>query len=424
MALEGGIGIIHRGLPIAAQARAIAQVKRSHGYVIERPLCLPEDTTIGDARAFIRQHNITGILIEAERGSNVLAGLLSHRDIPWLEGQEQHSVAEFMTPYAKLVTAAANVGVEEAESMMFRHRIEKLPLVDGQRRIVGLVTKKDLLFFRQRPFSSKDDKGRLLAGAAIGARGDYLERADELVNAGADILVVDIAHGDSDVMFRAVEGIRERFPEVQLVCGNVGTGEGAARMKDIGADAIKVGIGPGRGCRTRLETSAGVPQLQAIREAYKAVGETVPLIADGGIRHDKDIFLALVCGASTVMLGSALSGTDEAPGHLIEDPATHEKRKIYRGMTSPQSVFETLYDYQNEDAVDAALETPPEGQEMQVPYRGSVIAILARIRGHLRSAVSYAGARSLGEVRARVCAEPERYLIALSAAARAESYER
>ena len=184
------------------------------------------------------------------------------------------------------------------------------------------------------------------------------------------MLLIDIAHAHSEVMRRAVEAVRARFPEVELVCGNVATAEGAAFLRDLGADAIKVGVGPGRGCRTRLETGAGVPQLQAIREAWCAVEETVPIIADGGVREDKDVFLALVAGASAVMLGSLLSGTDEAPGQIIEDPGTGEKRKIYRGMTSPQAVFRALYDDEEPDAVEAALEVPAEGQEMQVPYRG------------------------------------------------------
>jgi IMP dehydrogenase len=185
-----------------------------------------------------------------------------------------------------------------------------------------------------------------------------------------------------------------------------------------------VGIGPGRGCRTRLETAAGVPQLQALREAWCAVGETVPIVADGGVKDDKDIFLALVCGASTVMLGSMLSGTDEAPGHVIMDPGTREKRKIYRGMTSPQAVFEALYDDESPEAAVVALDVPAEGQEMQVPYKGGVVDILHRLRGHLRSAVSYGGGHALSDVRARVLPDPLRYLIPLSEAARRESYER
>jgi IMP dehydrogenase len=236
-------------------------------------------------------------------------------------------------------------------------------------------------------------------------------------------MLIDIAHAHSRVMARAVAAFRARFPDVPLVCGNVGTAEGARYLADLGASAIQVGIGPGRGCRTRLETAAGVPQLQAVRECWLAVGDEIPIIADGGVKHDKDIFLAIAVGASTVMMGSALSGTDEAPGRVIVDPGTGQKRKIYRGMTSPQAVLETLYGAEEED-VEEALETPAEGQEVQVPYKGSVVDILERIRGHLRSSVSYAGNASLEEVRARIVREPEAYLIPLSEASRRESYER
>jgi IMP dehydrogenase len=424
MALEGGLGFIHRGLPIAGQAAEVARVKRTQGHVIDRPFCLARGSSVREARELARRHNVTGLLIEEAPGSGVLAGLLSNRDMPWSEAQDDRPVEEFMTPFARLVTGEPGTSVEDAERRMFAHRVEKLPLVDGDRRIRGLITKKDIFAARQRPYSTKDARGRLLVGAAIGARGDFIERAGELLGAGADALLIDIAHAHSEVMRRAVEEVRARFGGVELVCGNVATGEGAAFLRDLGADAIKVGVGPGRGCRTRLETGAGVPQLQAIREAWCAVEDAVPIIADGGVRDDKDVFLALVAGASVVMLGSMLSGTDEAPGQLIEDPGTGEKRKIYRGMTSPQAVFRALYDDEEPDAVEAALEVPAEGQEIQVPYRGSVVDILRRIRGHVRSAVSYGGAESLAQVRAKVLPDPLRYLVPLSSAARAESYER
>jgi len=424
MALEGGMGFVHRAMPVAAQADCVARVKRTHGYVVEQPLCLPRGTTIRAAREFIATHNITGILIEETRGSGILVGLLSNRDLPWTEGSGDHPVDEFMTPVEKLVTGSPDISLEEAQRRMFEHRIEKLPLVDPDRRIRGLIAKKDIILARQRPYSSKDSKGRLLVGAAIGARGDFLERAAELLHAGADAILIDVAHGHSEVMRRAVEAFRTRFGDAQLICGNVGTAAGAAFLRDLGVDGIKVGIGPGRGCRTRLETAAGVPQLQAVREAWCAVGEAVPIIADGGIRDDKDLFLALICGASTVMLGSMLSGTDEAPGSVIEDPGTGEKRKIYRGMTSPQAVFDALYSDETPESLELALDVPAEGQEVQLPYKGSVLSILHRIRGHLRSAVSYAGEGTLAAARAKVLPDPMRYLIPLSPAARAESYDR
>ncbi|MFQ5740413.1 MAG: IMP dehydrogenase [Acidobacteriota bacterium] len=423
MALEGGIGIIHRAMPIDAQTREVRRVKRSHGYIVENPLCLPRAATIREAREFIREHDITGILIEEEIGGKRLAGLLSNRDIPWIDGFEDQKVEDFMTPVQRLTTRPPGISVEAAEQIMYENRIEKLPLIDDNRRIQGLITKKDIILYRQRPYSSKDEKGRLLVGAAIGARGDYLERATDLIGAGVDILVIDIAHGHSEVMREAVENFRRRFGTRRLICGNVGTAAGALFLKEVGADAIKVGIGPGRGCRTRLETGAGVPQLQAIREAWCAVGESVPIVADGGITDDKDIFMALMVGASTVMLGSMLSATDQAPGRVFEDPKTHEKKKIYRGMTSPQAVLEALYGLEPE-AVTTALSTPAEGQEIQVPYKGSVVDILHRICGHLRSAVSYAGEDTLAEARKKIVQEAFKYLVPLSAASRQESYLR
>ncbi|HJS73005.1 MAG TPA: IMP dehydrogenase [Vicinamibacteria bacterium] len=424
MALEGGIGIVHRAMSIERQAEMVRRVKRSHSAVIESPLRLPRGVSIREAKSFAVRHHITAILIEETQGSGVLAGLLTNRDVPRRADLLDRPVDEFMTPFERLHVSPPGIGEDEAERLMFDKRIERLPLVDEARRIRGLITLRDILFFRNRPFSSKDGKGRLLVGAAIGARGDFLERAAALVEAEADLLVIDIAHAHSEVMEKAVAAARSRFETTPLLAGNVATYEGAKFLADCGVDAIKVGVGPGRGCRTRLETSAGVPQLQAIHEAYCAVEDRVPIVADGGISHDKDIFLALVAGASSVMLGSALSGTDESPGHLIEDPATHQKRKIYRGMTSPQAVFQSLDDATNGDEIASALATPAEGMEIQVAYKGSVVDVLRRIRGHLQSAVSYAGEGSLACARAKILQDPFRYLVPLSESSRRESYER
>ena len=424
MALEGGLGIVHRALSIEDQAREVERVKRSHGWMVENPLRLPRNATVREARETTRRHGVTGLLIEEEPGSGVLAGLLSKRDMPWIEGRDGDPVERHMTPFSKLHLGRPGMSPDEAVRILYEHRIEKLPVVDDARRILGLITKSDILLSRERPDSTKDGKGRLRVGAAVGARGDYLERADALLAAGADVLVVDIAHGHSEVMAEALRSLRTHCPRAELVAGNVGTSEGALFLRDLGAAAIKVGIGPGRGCRTRLETAAGVPQLQAIYEARLALGDSVPIIADGGMRHDKDIVLALLCGASSVMLGSMLSGTDEAPGHVIEDPATHEKHKVYRGMTSPQAVLATHYAAGEEEDLERALETPAEGQELQVPYRGSVRDVLHRVRGHLRSAVSYAGETSLEAARAVLLDRPETFLITLSAASRRESYDR
>ncbi len=424
MALEGGIGFIHRALSIEEQASQVRKVKRSHGYTVDEPLCLPPDATIAQARQFTREHDITGILIETDKDSRVLAGMLSNRDMPWMEGHEQKPVSEFMTPVEEMHVAPPDIGVQEAERIMFEHRIEKLPLVGRNNRIEGLITKKDIKLFRKRPYSSRDQNGSLRVGAAVGARGEYLERSRALIDAGVDVLMIDIAHGHSEVMESALEEFRAEYPDIPLICGNVGTAEGARFLAELGADAVKVGIGPGAGCRTRLETGAGVPQLQAVREVWCELEDEVPIIADGGIDDDKDVFLALACGASSVMLGSMLSGTDESPGHVIKDPATGEKKQIYRGMTSPQAVLDSHFSSETDDAVEDALDTPPEGQEMEVPYRGSVEDILHRIRGHVSSAVSYAGEKSLSSAREKIVRNPMDYLIPLSEASYRESYER
>ncbi len=424
MALEGGVGVIHRAMPIDRQADMVRRVKRSHGAVIETPWRLPRGTSVREARSFARRHSINAILIEESEGSGILAGLLTARDMPWFPGTEDRPVDSYMTPFERLVTRPPGISEDEAERLMFEHRVERLPLVDAQRGIRGLITLRDLMVFHRRPHTSKDRKGRLLVAAAIGARGDFLDRTAALLEAEVDALVVDIAHGHSQAMADAMSALRARFPEVPLICGNVATAEGACFLAERGADAVKVGVGPGRGCRTRLETAAGVPQLQAIREAWCAVGEGVPIVADGGVVEDKDIFLALICGASTVMLGSALSGTDESPGHVIEDPSSHQKRKIYRGMTSPQAVFESLYDGDQNGELEEAFATPAEGQETQVLYKGPVSDVLGRIRGHLQSAVSYAGETSLTAARAKIVPDPMGYLIPLSEASRRESFER
>jgi IMP dehydrogenase len=235
-----------------------------------------------------------------------------------------------------------------------------------------------------------------------------------------DVLLLDVAHADSATVADAVGEIRKHVAKVPLVVGNVATAEAARRLADLGVDAIKVGVGPGRGCRTRLETGAGVPQLQAVREAHLATEGRVPIIADGGVRDDKDLFLAIACGASTVMLGSLLSGTDEAPGMLVEDPATRQKMKLYRGMTSPEAVV----DGTEADELAEALRTPAEGQSVRVPYVGSVVGILARMRGHLQSAVSYAGEATLRAAHEKIAREPGRYLVPLSEASRRESFVR
>jgi IMP dehydrogenase len=420
LALEGAIGFLHRNASIAEQAARVRYVKTRHSYVIERPVLLERTATIAEARLAMRKHNASSFMIEEVAGSGRLAGILSHRDMPLDAASDARPVSDFMTPRQRLVTRPPSVSLEEAERAMFEHRVEKLPLVDEQGRLRGLVTMRDLKLYKQKPHSTKDARGRLRVGAAVGATGDFQERAAALVEQEVDVVLLDVAHADSDLVARAAGALRAAIGGVPLVVGNVATAEGARRLLDLGADAIKVGVGPGRGCRTRLETGAGVPQLQAVREAYLATGGRVPIVADGGVRDDKDLFLAVACGASTVMLGSLLSGTDEAPGMVVEDPATRQKVKLYRGMTSPEAVA----DGAEGDELAEALRTPAEGQSVRVPYVGSVVGILARVRGHLQSAVSYAGESSLRAAHEKIAGDPTRFLVPLSEASRRESFVR
>jgi IMP dehydrogenase len=420
LALEGGIGFLHRNASIAGQCERVRYVKTRHSHVIDQPLLLERTATIAEARQLIRKHNASSFLIEEVKGSGRLAGILSHRDMPLDDASDERPVSDFMTPRQRLVTRPPSVSLEEAERAMFEHRVEKLPLLDEQGHVHGLVTMRDLKLYKQKPRSTKDARGRLRVGAAVGATGDFLERAQALVAQEVDVLLLDVAHADSGTVAAAVAELRRRVDKVPLVVGNVATAEAARRLVDLGVDAIKVGVGPGRGCRTRLETGAGVPQLQAVREAFVATEGRVPIVADGGIRDDKDLFLAIACGASTVMLGSLLSGTDEAPGLLVEDPSTRQKMKLYRGMTSPEAVVEGT----EADELAEALRTPAEGQSVRVPYVGSVVGILARMRGHLQSAVSYAGETNLRAAHDKISSDPCRYLVPLSEASRRESFVR
>jgi IMP dehydrogenase len=421
LALEGGLGFLHRNCGVQEQAQRVRYVKTRHSYVIEHPVVLERTATLAQARQVIRAHNASGILIEESKGSGLLAGILSHRDMPLDRNGDGRLVSELMTPRPRLVTRSLSVTIDEAEQVMFDHRVEKLPLVDEQNHIRGLITMRDLKLYKQKPHSSKDGRGRLRVGGAIGATGDYLERAEAMLAQEVDCVLLDVAHADSEVVERAVRAFRDRFKGVPLVVGNVATADAARRLAELGADAVKVGVGPGRGCRTRLETAAGVPQLQAVREAWLGTEGRVPIIADGGIQNDKDIFLAIACGASVVMLGSMLAGTDESPGVIVEDPATRQKVKLYRGMTSPEAVTEGVDDA---ELVAEALRTPAEGQSLRVPYVGSVVGILARIRGHLQSAVSYAGERDLAAAHRKIAEDPASFLVPLSEASRRESFVR
>jgi IMP dehydrogenase len=338
-----------------------------------------------------------------------------------------------MTPAGRLVVHEGPVGLDEAERVMVERKIKKLPLVDRDGHLIGLVTAKDILKQRRLPFATRDAQGRLRVGAAIGATGDYLERAAALIAAGADLIVIDIAHGHSVVMERALEQFRKRFPDTELVAGNVGTAEGARFLADRGVNGIKVGIGPGGGCTTRLTTSFGVPQAQALVECRIGLGADagrIPIVADGGVRRDGALVQALLFGGDTVMLGSAFAGTRETPGEVVQkavlipesQKAVKIPFKVLRGMASIEAIKDRL-DLEDAGAADLSA-IGAEGFEVSVPERGSVRPIVREMIKHLCSAISYGGASSLAELKARFLAEPARYVVRLSASARRESYER
>jgi IMP dehydrogenase len=400
LARMGGIGIIHRFLPIARQVAEVAAVKRSEAWVIDQPWTLAPTATVGEARERMAAHGVGGLPIVEADGR--LVGLVTTRDLLFAPDPTA-PVATRMTPRERLVTAPAHTDLESARALLDRHRLEKLPLVDASGRLAGLITTKDIVASLRFPHATKDDRGRLRVGAAIGVVGDYLERAAALVEAGADVLVLDIAHGHAEHALRAIAAVRRRLGEIDLIAGNVATAEGARDLADAGADAVKVGVGPGSICITRLVAGVGVPQLTAVLDCARALeGRGVPLIADGGIRRSGDIVKALAAGAATVMLGNLLAGTTESPGVTIRRGGG--KYKVTRGMASVEAA---MHRQAREDPErgwaeweDDLAEVVPEGVEAAVPYRGDASEVIVQLVGGLRSGLSYCNARTLAELRA------------------------
>jgi IMP dehydrogenase len=429
LAEEGGIGFIDRGFrsgDIEPQVTEVSAVKRTQHGVIADPHTIAADRTIADALRIMEQTRV-GTLAVVDTGHHLL-GLLTQRDVRFIGGDVR--VSERMTPFDRLVVHTGAISLEAAERVMADRKIKKLPLVSADRTLLGLITSRDLVTHRRLPFATRDDQGRLRVGAAIGATGDYLERAAELTRAGADLIVIDIAHGHSVVMERAIEQVRKACGAIELVAGNVGTAEGARFLLERGVNGIKVGIGPGGGCTTRMSTNFGVPQLSALVECRMAVADRVPLIADGGVRRDGSIVLALLCGGETVMLGSALAGTQETPGDVVLKPVLMPESqkivqvpfKVFRGMASIGAVRDRL---DLEDADPRELEAiGAEGLEVSVPARGSARTVIQDMIKHVCSAVSYGGALTLDDLRRKFRADPGRYLIKLSTSARRESFDR
>ncbi|HEV2439008.1 MAG TPA: IMP dehydrogenase [bacterium] len=394
MAREGGIGIIHRFLPVEEHVGEVRRVKRAESVVIDAPYTLGLDATVGQAAAFMNEHGSAGILV-IDRERRVL-GIVTARDVLFEEGAADRPITLVMTPRERLITAPAGTPVEEAKQILHRHRIEKLPLVDPSGRLVGLISSRDIQSRLRHPQATKDARGRLRVGAAIGVRGDYLERAEALAAAEVDVLVVDIAHGHSDLSFATIDAVRKRCGNVPLIAGNVATAEGARDLIARGVDGVKVGVGPGSTCTTRVVTGAGVPQLTAILECAQAAdGSGVPVIGDGGIRGSGDLVKALAAGAATVMLGNLLAGTEESPGASVT--RNGRQFKLYRGMASLWASAERRDMPQDDDLLS---EIVPEGVEALVPYRGRTASVLSQLVGGLRSGMSYCGATTVAELRA------------------------
>jgi IMP dehydrogenase len=428
---EGGIGIIDRGFrpgEIEPQVREVGIVKRTQHGVITDPWSIAPGAPLDEAAALMARSRVGTLVVVDEHRR--LAGLLTERDMRFVNRRGSR-VSDRMTPVGALVVHEGPLEPEAAERIMIDRKVKKLPLVDASGVLVGLITARDLLKHRRMPFATRDGRGRLRVGAAIGATGDYLERAAELIRADVDVLVIDIAHGHSVVMERAIAEFRKRFGDAEMVAGNVATADGARFLVDAGADGVKVGIGPGGGCTTRMTTSFGVPQLQALVECRLAVaGSDVAVIADGGIKRHGSLVEALLFGGDCTMLGSAFAGTEEAPGEVVHKsvvlPESHKTVKVpfkvLRGMASLEAIRDRL---DVEDADKVELEAiGAEGMEISVPARGSARTIVRDMIKHVCSSISYGGASSLAELRANFWADPETFLIRQSPSARRESYER
>lgn len=394
LAREGGIGIIHRFMTIEDQVDEVLKVKRSESVIIEQPYTIRPDMMIHDAKSMMREYGVSGLLVEDD--GEKLAGIITRRDITF-EKNLKNKVSALMSK--DVITAKDGTTIDQAKEILHNHRIEKLPVIDDKKRIVGLITSKDILKMDQYPYASKDKKGRLLVGAAVGVKGDYLERAEALLAAGSDIIVVDIAHGHSDNAINTVHMIKKVFPNCELIAGNVATGEGANDLIKAGVDAVKVGVGSGSICITRIITGSGVPQLTAIMDSVKVAKEyDIPVISDGGIRASGDAVKAIAAGASSIMVGSLFGGTDESPGKTLIKNG--KKFKMYRGMASFYASLGRKYREEGLQVIDSddLNDYVPEGVEAMVPYKGSVVEIIRQLVGGLRSGLSYCGAKTILEM--------------------------
>jgi len=390
IARQGGIGIIHKNMTIEQQAEQVRSVKRSESGMIVDPVTLHANATIGDALNLMRRFKIGGIPIVDKKDK--LVGILTNRDLRF-ETRVDAPVSELMTS-EKLVTAPVGTNLDQARDILQRHKIEKLPVVDETNKLVGLITYKDIMKVKNYPNSCKDELGRLVVGAAVGVTQDMLERVEALMRVDVDVVVVDTAHGHSAGVLNAIKEVKGHFPDLQVIGGNVATGAGARALAEAGADGIKVGVGPGSICTTRVVAGVGMPQLTAIYNAAQAVADLkVPIIGDGGIRYTGDIAKALAAGASTVMAGGLFAGVEEAPGETIIYEG--RKFKVYRGMGSIAAMERGSKDRYFQDVEDDIKKLVPEGIEGRVPYKGTVGEVMVQYLGGLRAGMGYCGAADI-----------------------------
>ncbi len=390
IALEGGLGIIHKNMSAEQQAEEVRKVKRSQSGLILDPITLHVESTVGDANKIMREFKIGGIPVVDS--SDKLIGIITNRDLRFQKDMIR-PIKNIMTR-ENLVTAHAGISLEEAENILQEHKIEKLPIIDEKGKLIGLITYKDILKKKDKPNACKDDYGRLRAGAAVGVTQDILERVELLKKAGVDVICIDTAHGHTKGVIDAAKKVKSRFPDLELIVGNIGTGEAGQALVKAGVDAVKVGVGPGSICTTRVIAGVGVPQLTAVNDVYKALkGSGVPIIADGGIRFSGDMVKALAAGADSVMIGSLLAGTEEAPGEII----IYEGRKFksYRGMGSIEAMEDGSRDRYFQDMEDDIKKLVPEGISGRVAYKGLTSEVLYQLVGGLRAGMGYCGANDI-----------------------------
>ena len=394
MALEGGIGFIHKNMTAEKQAKQVRQVKRSQSGMILDPITLNVNAKVGDANEIMREFKIGGIPIIDEGGN--LIGILTNRDLRFINDMNL-PVKEVMT-HENLVTANEGCTLDEAEGILQQYKIEKLPITDDSGKLIGLITYKDILKNKDRPFACKDEYGRLRVGAAVGVTHDILQRIEVLIQAGVDVVSIDTAHGHSKDVIDIAADVKKTYPDLNLILGNIATAEAAMALADIGADAVKVGVGPGSICTTRVIAGVGVPQLSAVIEAAKALeGTDIPVIADGGVRFSGDLVKALAGGADSIMIGSLFAGTEEAPGEVI----IYEGRKFktYRGMGSLEAMEDGSKDRYFQDAEEDIKKLVPEGIVGRVPYKGMVSEVLIQLVGGLKAGMGYCGAATVSELK-------------------------